>query len=121
MFILGGGQALRAGALEPCIDHHLLQLFQLLLHAAVTRRKADLFLQLLQRVLAMLDGIPRTLTGDAEVLADLAQRKVIVVILAQHFALFLGEHLTVKVQQIAHFQIFCHPLIPRFCACTFEK
>ena len=35
-----------------------------------------------------------------------AQRKVIVVILAQHFALFLGEHLTVKVQQIAHFQIF---------------
>ena len=99
----------------------MLQLFQLLLHAAVTRRKADLFLQLLQRVLAMLDGIPRTLTGDAEVLADLAQRKVIVVILAQHFALFLGEHLTVEVQQIAHFQIFCHPLIPRFCACTFEK
>ena len=24
MFVLGGSQALRAGALEPCIDHHLL-------------------------------------------------------------------------------------------------
>ena len=112
VLILGGGQAAGAGALEPCINDHLFQFFQFLLHAAVPRRKADLFLQLPQCVLAMFDGVPRTLPGDAEVLADLAQREVIVVILAQHLALFLGQRFAVEVEQIAHFQIFCHRLTP---------
>ena len=52
--------------------------------------------------------VPCALPGDAEVLSDLTQGEVIVVILAQHLALFLREHLAVKVEQIPHFQIFCH-------------
>ena len=28
--------------------------------------------------------------------------------LEQHLALLLGKHLAIKIQQIPHFQIFCH-------------
>ena len=56
----------------------------------------------------MLDGVPRPLPGDAEVFSDLAEGEVIIVILAQHLALFGREHLAVKIKQIAHFKILCH-------------
>ena len=58
----------------------------------------------------MLDGVPCALPGNAEVLTDLAQGEVIVVILAQHLALFGREHFAVKIEQIAHFKVFCHVL-----------
>ena len=56
----------------------------------------------------MLDGVPCALPGNAEVLTDLAQGEVIVVILAQHLPLFFGQHFAIKIEQIPHFQIFCH-------------
>ena len=109
--ILGGGQpGVRAGAFKPGVDDQLLQLFQRLLHPAVPGRETDLFFQLPEGCFAMLDGVPRPLPGDAEVFSDLAEGEVIVVILAQHLALFGREHFAVKIEQIAHFKVFCHVL-----------
>ena len=62
----------------------------------------------------MLDGIPGALPGDAKILTDLAERKVIVVLLAQHLPLCGGKHLAIKIEQIAHFQILCHRSDLRF-------
>ena len=56
----------------------------------------------------MLDGVPCALAGDAEIFPDLAQRKVVVVILVQHLALLGREDFAVKIEQIAHLKIFCH-------------
>ena len=66
----------------------------------------------------MLDGVPRPLPGDAEVFSDLAEGEVIVVILAQHLALFGREHFAVKIEQIAiskSFAMFCPALTSAVC------
>ena len=53
----------------------------------------------------MLDGVAGALPGDAEVFPDLAEGEVVVVVLGHHLPLLVGEHLAVKVQQVAHLQI----------------
>ena len=109
LHILRGGElCIKARALKPCINDQLFQLFQGLLYPAVPGREANFCFQLLESGLAMLDGVPRPLPGDAEVFSDLAEGEVIIVILAQHLALFGREYLALKIQQIAHFKILCH-------------
>ena len=52
--------------------------------------------------------IAAALTGDPEVFPDFTEGEVVVVILVQHLALLGREHLAIKIEQIAHFKVFCH-------------
>ena len=57
-----------------------------------------------------LDNLCRELSLDAATVRRRARevRSNIVVILAQHLPLFFGQHFAIKIEQIPHFQIFCH-------------
>ena len=77
-------------------------------HLAEPLGQSQALLHLEQLGLGPLDGIPHALAGDALVLRDFGQGKVVVVVQLHHIPLLFGQHIAVKIKQQGYLQVFRH-------------
>ena len=81
---------------------------------------AELLLQLIERGLTVLDGVPHSLPRDAEVLGNFGQGQILIIVFCQDDALLVRQDRTVEVQQDGVGKVFLRlagPARAPFAAC----
>ena len=101
---------------------------EVFLHLCVAAGVTQLRFQFIQGGFAMLDGVPHTLAGNAEILGNLGKGKILVIIFGKDGTLLFGKGRAVEVQQHRIRQVFlrfsrhdlCPPLLCLHCVKRFS-